>query len=538
MEESRGTSPWTGEISRRTVVRGALVGGLGLASGGLLAACGDSDGGSASQTTGGAAGSPKRGGTLRVGAVGAGSAETLDPQRFVNSIDGVRDYQLYDPLVYYNLEGTGLDYLLAESIEPNATGDTWTIRLRDGVEFHNGKTLDAEDVRYSMQRMGEDTSTAGAVFKTDIVPSSYKVLDKRTLRFSLKAPNFLLADSFSDYQGRIVPVGFDVRRPVGTGPFKFVSFDRGRESTFVRFENHWREGKPYLDEVRIISFEDSVAMVNALLSDQVDVIVGMPLSQVEQVQSHARLKTIQSLAPQQWIPIAMRMDVAPWNDVRVRQAMKLLVDRPAMVQNVFGGKGVVANDYQFVLPTFGDPGIPQRERDIEQAKSLLKAAGQADLRVEMATAEFVPEAVPSAQVFAQQAKDAGVTIDVRKLDTGVFYGDEFLKRPLSNDYWPSGTYQVSAASSLLPKPGTPFNETHFADPEWRRHFLAAQATRDREGQVEHIHECMRIENERGGYVIWGAQHNLDGASKRVEGISGDRVDALGSYKLYDAYLTS
>jgi peptide/nickel transport system substrate-binding protein len=523
-------------LTRRAVVRGGVAGGALLTSGALLAACGGSH--DAPTSAGSPASAPRRGGTLRVGVIGGGSSESVDAQVYYGGIDGTRLYQLYDPLAYFSRDGTKVDLWLAESIESNARGDEWTIRVKDGIEFHNGKTVGADDVRHTFDRIKASTAGGSQLFKRKIIESSYREMDERTLRFKLNEPDVFLRETLADYTARIVPVGYDPEKPVGCGPFKYQSFTKGKQSVFTRFENYWQEGKPYLDEVQILSFEDDVALVNALLSGQLDVIEGLPLSQTRQIEANPDFTLIRTERPIQWVPIVMRVDAAPYSDVRVRQALRLLVDRPQMVQQVLGGEGEIANDYLFALPTYGDPGLPQRELDVEQAKSLLKAAGQENLSAELVTAPFVPEAVPTAEVFAQQAKAAGINITVRKLDTGSFYGDQFLKRTLTSDYWGAQPYALQADTLLISPPGQPFNETSWSDEDWLKLMRQVYATTDVAKQTELVHECMRIESERGGYLNWGAAYGFDAANKRVQGLHADAIDPLGSHDLREAFLTS
>ena len=182
----------------------------------------------------------------------------------------------------------------------------------------------------------------------------------------------------------------------------YESFTPGQQSVFKKFPNYWQSGRPYVDQLTIIDFTDDTARVNALLGGQVDAIDNLPTGQIAQVQGNSQLKVLISHTGQ-WQPFTMRVDQAPFNDVRVRQAMRLIVDRPQMVEQVLSGQGRIANDMYAPF----DPGypthLPQRHQDLEQAKSLLKAAGHAGLTVQLTTAPVFQGVVQAAQVFAQQA---------------------------------------------------------------------------------------------------------------------------------------
>ncbi|MYR07993.1 hypothetical protein GTV32_17555 [Gordonia sp. SID5947] len=529
-------------LSRRQLLRGMVVGGLAAGSMTLLGACGSSSPGPDTAGTlfpaaAPDAGKPRRGGTLRVGVMGSGASESIDAQAYYGPIDGTRLYQLYEPLMQLKPDASGYENVLAESVEPNATGDEWTIRVKDGVEFHNGKTLDAEDVRFTFGRIKDSAAGGSELFKSLIDDNSYQMLDKRTLRFRTRQPYFPVPDMLYGYTARIVPVGYDPRKPVGTGPFRFGRFTAGRESVFPRFDNYRIEGRPYLDEIRIVSFADTDGLVNAMMSGQMDVVEVVPLTAVSQLRSNSAVQVLRSVSPVQWVPIQMRIDAEPWSDVRVREAMKLLVDREQMVKQVFGGLGDVANDYQLTYEAlYGNPGIPQRSLDLDKAKSLLKAAGREGLQAELVTAPFVPEAISTAEVFATQAKAAGIDVRVRQLDTGQFYSGDAGGRTLSSNYWTKLSYYAQADATLVPRPGEPFNETHFVDQDWSRAWSAALSSRDEAARKDAVHECMRLEWERGGYINWGAEYVFDAVSTNLSGL-GETSDGepMGGHNYVKTY---
>ena len=153
-----------------------------------------------------------------------------------------------------------------------------------------------------------------------------------------------------------------------------------------------------------------------------------------------------------------------------------------------------------------DPGypkdLPQREQDLEQAKSLLKQAGyDNDLTVELVCSTATGGGgVQAAQVFAQQAKDAGVTVKVNKVDPSVFYGSDYLKWTFAMDFWATRNYLPQTA--LGTQPGAPYNETHWNDPKWLGIVKEAFKTVDDTKRNELITEAMTIEYETGGNIVW------------------------------------
>jgi peptide/nickel transport system substrate-binding protein len=507
------------EITRRQVLRGALAGGAALSAGGLLAACGgDDDGGGGGAGTGASGGSSaegvRDGGSLRLGVSGGGPEDSIDAHVLTTDPDIARAFQLYEPLAIRNPDYE-LEMLLAESIEAGKSPDEWTIRLREGIAFHNGKPVTADDVLFSLQRIidPKDPKTGAASISYIDLKSSRK-LDARTVRIKLQAPNVAFPDDIGQYFNGIVPTDYDPKNPVGTGPFKYKSFSPGQRSVFVKNPDYWREGEPHADEVVIIDFPDDTARVNALLGQQVDAITNLPAAQIAQVKGNSALKVLVSETGA-WQPFTMRVDQAPFDDKRVRQAMRLIVERNQMIQQALSGQGRVANDLYSPYDPAYNKDLPQREQDLEQAKSLLKQAGQSDLRVQLVTAPVFQGLVEAAQVLAEQAKGAGVTISVRKVDSGTFYGDNYLSWAFAQDFWFTRTYLGQVAQGSLK--ASPFNETHWNDPGFVKLLDQARGELDEGKRTDLLHEAQAIEHEQGGYIVWSFSNQVDAYSAKVGG---------------------
>ena len=193
---------WLEEMTRRDALRKAIAGGAALSATGLLAACGgsDSSGGGAASTgnSGSSAGAKLRaGGVLRVGATGGGAKDTIDAQGPVADPDIMRVWNLYEPLAVRSPDFSKLEMLLAESIEPvGKDPDNWTIRLKDGITFHNGKTVEADDVIFSLRRIVDKKNPkVGAASLNYIDADGMKKLDaptraSRTTSDSTSTPSF------------------------------------------------------------------------------------------------------------------------------------------------------------------------------------------------------------------------------------------------------------------------------------------------------------------------------------------------------------
>jgi peptide/nickel transport system substrate-binding protein len=214
--------------------------------------------------------------------------------------------------------------------------------------------------------------------------------------------------------------------------------------------------------------------------------------------------------------------------VRVRQAFRLIVNRPQMVEQVLSGQGRVANDMYSPFDPAYYSSLPQRSQDLEQAKSLLKQAGHAGLTVELVTADVFQGVVAAAQVFAQQASGAGVKVNVRKVDTGTFYGPNYLKWTFAQDFWATREYLPQVAQGSLPS--SPFNETHWSDPKFIKLIQQARAEVDQNKRNEILREAEKLEYDNGGYIIPYFTNQIDAYSAKLTGFTPPRSGfPLGNY---------
>lgn len=489
--------------------RGFLGGAAGLGAAAMVGCPGPA---ARAATGGDAAGQPKRGGNLRVGASGGASSDTLDAHNALTNTDFPRVAQLYDQLVSIGPKGAPA-LVLAEEITPNAQGTEWTIRLRPGIKTHKGKTLGASDVLFSLRRIVQN-KFPGATSLGDIDLESAKVLDGRTVRIPFKSPYAVFKDALSVPFFAMVPEGYDPKAPDGTGAFKFKSFTPGVQSVFERFDDYWDGKGAYLDSVETINIADESTQANALRAGQVDMIDYLS-SESANVLKSAGLKVVIAKSGG-WTPITMRTDTAPFSDVRVRQAMRLLVDRKKMNQILFGGEGLIGNDVFGVYDTMYDKSLPQRERDLDQAKSLLKQAGQSALELEIISNDVYPSQRRTAQIYASQAKEAGLNVKVRFQTASEFFAQSYLSAPFSQDWWFYLPYLVAASQATVP--GAPFNATHFNDDEYAKLFREAISVTDVAKQTELAHAMQRIDYDRGGNVIPFFYPQIDACSQNVGGL--------------------
>ena len=511
-------------FSRREFLQIGGGGALAAASAVALGACGSSSSPSGSSsssssttTTSAPAMKPKRGGTLNAALIGGASSDTLDGDSPFETLDLCRVSQLYNTMVALDTNAQ-VQNVLVEEFTPNADATAWTMRLRSDITFHNGKPLRAEDLMFTLQRIADPKAPlpgASTIAPCDV--PHMKKLDDLTVYLPCKTPYATFIESLAgDFLFfNIVPVGYDPKNPVGTGPFKYKEFVPGVSSTFVRNGNYFESPYPYFDELIISDFSDETSQVNALLSGSADVVNALSAASIATIGKSGNAKTLISKGGG-ITPFTIRVDVPPFSDARVRQALRLVVDRPQMLDLVFDGNGVLGNDISSIYDPEYDKAIPQRVQDIDQAKSLLKKAGQEGLTVELVTAAIAQGTSTAAQVLAQQAKAAGITINLRTTTVTEFYGKEYLSWPFAQDFWYYTPYLPQVVQAFLPS--SPYNECHFDDPAYTALYNQATATLDSAKRADIAHEMQMIDFTKGGYIIPYFPPVIDGFGSDIQGV--------------------
>jgi peptide/nickel transport system substrate-binding protein len=504
-----------GTITRRQLLMGFAMLAAGASIASVLAACGTSS------TTGGSS-TPKRGGTFRLGVTGGGAKDMMDGQNIITKPDQARLVTSFETLLSYDENyKLGTDGL-AESATQDAP-DQWTVRLKQGIEWHNGKTLNADDLIYSFKRMlDKSNGLFGAAGLSSIDPNGITKMDDRTVRLKLLQADSTIGEQLGQYYNGMVPAGYkryDPKDPstqaqVGTGPYKLKSFTPGQQSVHERNPNYWRSGQPYFDTVTIIDFTDPTAQVNALLGGQVDAITDVPFAQVEAVKAHAGLAVLESPGGG-WLPLCMAIDMPPFNNNDVRQAFRYIPDRQAFVNQVLSGHGRIANDLYAPFDACYASDLPQRKQDLEKAKSLLQKAGYAGATFDLHTTDGAAGMVDSANIFAAQAKGAGITINVHNDPN--YYGDAYLKLAFSVDFWGTRSYLPQVGNGSVPT--APYNETHWppSDSNYITLYHQALAETDANKRCQIVHQMQQLEYDQGGYIIPFFNNLVDAYSTKVSG---------------------
>jgi peptide/nickel transport system substrate-binding protein len=536
------------DITRRRFITIGAQGALALGGAGLLASCSSSSSNSpSSAATSAGGGKPVRGGTFRVGMITAGSAETINPAHAVNNVDLLRIAQLYDNLFTVGPDVKTLVPALALSAEPNKNATVWTLKLRPNVKWHDGKPFGADDVVYTLRSWANPNSNAHGQVANLVKFNAVRKIDRLTVEVPLLIPAGQFPSVLTFNQQCVIQNGTSQAqinsRPVGTGPFKFVSFNPGQQSVFARNPDYWQEGKPYVDKVIVnSSFADENSRKNALLSGAIDIAPILPPLVAKSLESSSQATLLRSPSVvQYWF--LMRVDQGPFADNRVRQAMKLIADRPALVNGALAGYGTVANDLLGVDTQYYASDLTQRKKDIEQAKSLLKQAGKENFSFTLPTCNALPGFNPSATLFAQQAAQAGVKVNVQIVSANTYYTPSggFLKRPIGLDYGAPFQSLTEVYRTFL-TPGAPFNETWWGHQRpggqaaWNLINEAISAV-DPAKAEQLWHEVQVQQYNDGGILGWTNSDDLAAVGKNVRGISVGREGYMNYYRLLGGWLT-
>ena len=544
-------------LSRRGFLLGA--GGItALGATGLLSACSSSSGSSsASGSTSSAAaalpgGTPVRGGTFTLGVLTQGSEENLFPGTAIPNPDCARDYALYD-LLFYPSAGHNLYPLLpglALSAEPNADATVWTFKLRDGVQWHDGKPFGANDVVYNIKTLWSDPNkNYSSSFLAGLVDfKGVKAVDKLTVQIPLVNPSAQFPTIFAWFNFGVLQEGATAastaKNPIGTGPFKYQSFTPGQKSVFVRNENYWQEGKPYVDTLVIdSSFTDSNAMLNALLSKQINLLASPALQQVRQQVSAKQVQILQSPSASNTYAFGMRVDTGPFADNRVRQAFKLMTNRQELINGALGGFGSVGNDLQGPNTQFFDTSL-KSDYDPDKAKSLFKQAGVAGTTYTLPTANVLPGMIESSTIWAQQAKAAGINIQLKVLQPGNYWttaGGAYT-RPFCLQIAQALPSLTGQYRSLIQQ-NAPYWDTHWGQqrpggPAATALILAAEAATDNAKAADLWQQVQREQADQGGYVVWGWLPYIDFAANNVRGLKASSAFNFNNWRFQDGWIAS
>jgi len=438
-----------------------------------------------------------------VGSEAISEKQTLDPAFLVGTDEAIHIWPLYEPLARVT-DDFQLIPVLATSWERNADATQWTFHLRRGVKFHDGSGFDASDVVYTYRRLIDpDVGSPGAAELAFLSADAIEAVDEHTVRFTMAMPVTELPMSISTKFTTIVPEGktgdWLAANAAGTGPFMVEKFARGAPVAIYRKNpNYWDPSLPKAECLRITAIDQPVSQVTALLAGESDYVPFLDAASAVTLKESPDVTILTSKGGFVYT-LSMMVDRPPFDDNRVRRALKLVVDRQAMLDTVFLGFGEPANDNP-IPPSF--PGAYTNEapkRDVAQAKGLLAEAGYPNgVEVDLFTADDLPALAQMAEVFAQMAAVAGITVRVQKMPGGIFWDEVWLKRPFVTNAW--GIRPFGNALSIAYRSDAPWNETAWRRPDYDALLDKARVTVDDGERADVYKTLQRMLAEEGGVI--------------------------------------
>ncbi|MEL0292863.1 MAG: ABC transporter substrate-binding protein [Alphaproteobacteria bacterium] len=492
--EELQTSFLSGKIGRRSFMTGALALGVSLT-------------GASTVVEQALAATPKQGGRLRVGITGGATSDVLDPGQILDAyMINVSMGQVRPNMTKINPDGS-VAADLVESWEPSNGAKTWKFNVRQGVEFHNGKTMDSQDIVDSIRHhLGPDSKSGGSGVVSGI--ESIEADGKNGVVIQLKEGNGDLPILLSDYHLNICPSNgdgtIDWESGVGAGPYSIVEHEPGVRTLTKKFANYWNTGNDsFFDEIETLGIADPTARMSALSTGAVDAINNVPAKTAGRLAKMANVKTLISTGNKQ-ATMPMLCDMEPYTDQNVRNAMKHIVNRQELLDKIFFGYGQLGNDNPVGPANYfraTEEELPQREYDPEKAKFYLKEAGLNSLSVKFHAADTgFAGSVDAGALMRESAKAAGIDVEVVREPNDGYWSNVWMQKPFSACYW-SGRPTEDWIFSQIYYSKADWNDTHWKNADFDRLLVTARAETDEAKRREMYVEMQRIVHTDGGLIL-------------------------------------
>jgi peptide/nickel transport system substrate-binding protein len=497
------------EISRRTFVQGALVGGLSAVA--------------AEQLWVKPAGAKQvSGGHLRLAIAGGSTTDSLDPRTYAETFMIMMGYALRGNLIEVAADGSAKPEL-AESIEPLKGGAEWLVKLRKGIEFSNGKTLTAEDVIKSINLHRKEDSTSGAkpilATITDI-----KADNNDSILFTLSAGDADFPYVLADYHLSIMPFkGEDFDVNVGCGPFTIKEFSPGRQAILERNKTSYKTA--FIDSAEVISVGDPTARQSALVSGQVDLISRPDLRTAKRLSATAGVRVV-DVVGRTYYSLIGDTRFKPFDNQDFCLAMKYAIDRRSIVDKVLYGHGEIGNDSP-ITPSYKyfATDLKPRPYDLDKARFHLNKSGVQGGRLDLSTSDAVfSGAVDAATLFADSMAKIGVSVNVIREPTDAYWDNVWLKKPFCMAFWGGRPTEDGILTSAYYSKA-PWNESRWNNKRFDDLLIAARAELDEAKRRNMYAELQHLVADECSVLIPVFANNVHAASVKVitpERISGVR----------------
>jgi peptide/nickel transport system substrate-binding protein len=500
-------------LDRRQLITGAAALGLSATFGALPAM---------------AQSAPKKGGTLRLGLEGGSASDSLDPRTYADSIMISTSLMLWNNLVEVADNGDATGELFESwDVKPGATD--WTFNIRKGITFTSGKTLDADDVIFSLNMHRGETKSPAKALLADI--KEIKKLSPTQIQILMTNGNLDLPFNLSDYHIIVVPNGTtDFSKPDGTGAYTLEEFQPGVRSTFKRKAgNYWKPNRANFDRVELRYIGDAAARTQALVTGQVDLINRVNPKTAALLAKNNALKVARTPGMGNRFAFVAHTDKAPYANNDLMMALKHGIDRKTIVDNVFSGYATVGND-NTVGPRmkYFDANQKKNSYDPDKAKFHFAKAGiSAPLELQVSEGAF-SGATDSGQIFQESLSKAGIKMDLKRVSGDGYWDNVWLKVPFCAVYWGNRPTIDNQLTSTF-KANTTWNDTHFNNAEFEKLLVGARVELDQAKRTQMYARCQELISQNAGMVCFAVQDYLDAHVTKLQGLTPS-----GRYDMGDA----
>ncbi|MBK5928644.1 ABC transporter substrate-binding protein [Rhodobaculum claviforme] len=456
-------------------------------------------------------------GTVRV-ALGT-SLNQLDP-----ALTTIGDEYVYVHLVFNGLTKLTPDLVvepdLAERWDISNDLMTWTFHLRDDVTFHHGRALEAADVVATVERILDEGFGSRARTNLGMV-ETVAAIDARTVEFTLNAPYSGFADIFADRQMRIVPhdrLDDLSNAPVGTGPFRFVSWSPGDRLELVANPDYFIDGKPSLDGVTLRIIPEAAARVAALESDSIDILWNLPYEQVERFADHDTIR-VDAVATATWDGVILNNTTPPFEDERVRRALAMTIDKAALVELAIFGQGAPTHSPIPPSHPFFNDALEFAAPDIEGARALLAEAGYPDgFTIPMQVPQEREQRVRMGVAVRDMARQAGINIDIERVPFASYAANVAGQAPIYVDgYFARPTLDTALHPFFHSQGSWNHRLWNYSNERADEILDRARETRDESELEELFKELQAVLDETVPGIIAYSMAHVNGVNRRVEG---------------------
>ena len=475
---------------------------------------------------GGAAGvlaaTPKKGGRLRFATDLHGPKDSLDPLRFISSIDYTRGRAHYNNLVQLDEWLVPRPELAEEfSFKKNAT--EWSFKLRKDVRFHDGSKLTADDVIWSLNRhLGKQSKSLA--YPLVAMVREFRKIDPYTIRAYLETPNSDLINVLGTFHFKILKRGTtNFRNPPGTGPYRLKEFKPGERSVHVRNDDYWRAGA-HLDEIELFAITDPVVRVNALLSRHIHMLGNLDPKAIGHINENPGVG-LWSVPSGAYMGIVCMTNTAPGVSPDFVLAMKYLQHRERIVKSILKSNGTIGND-QPISPAYPDycASLPQRSFDPDKAAYHLKRSGIH--RAEVQVAEVAPGITDVMELLKREAARIGFELILTKVPVAGYWTEVWMKTPMHVVSWnmrPTANVMMTLAFA----PDAPWNDSRWKNERFAKLLVESRGYMAPDIRAEMYCEMEKLIRDESGVVIPAHHNYVDAKLDTVQGISRQPLGQCG-----------